>query len=513
MTRNPYVSIAKQWFEQWRSVLAIVFIVNLAAYAIYITHMTYSVDDYDTIFQPSNTIVSGRWVIDFIHNVVFQKNLMPMLMPILCIAVLILTGLGLCRFWKIDNKIVAGMVISLWSIHPFFFEAYNFRFAAFSFALGYGLATAALLAAERGKRGMILSILLFYLTLSTYQPIIGFAAAAAMVQILLECVRNRFSKEAIRFCVRRSIQYLLVAVGSVVLYLVLTRIIFAVFDVEVNVRFSGSLIQTKELLFEKTGWIFIMLMVRLLPISEYIMPLQVKIAIFSVYVLGTVCIIQGRSRWAYMPVVLVWLVLIPLAAIAPMLPLRLSMSDLPWRVCLGLAVFMIGLFVLTQESPSRWIRKTGFALSVFLLVMFVLAGNKVFYQHYLSNQKDARTAMQMLTRLQQQEDYRPGMPLAVVGRLQSDSFSKDGKTTWQIIQEYTKHCSTRRYSLAQSAFETDWSKYSFLLDYSGLELRRCSSEQMEQARQVAQTRSAWPEPSSVFIQDNIAVIVLSQSDQ
>lgn len=499
----------KSWYNEWKGVIWIAAAVNAAAYAAYITQETYATDDYIAFFRPSIGITCGRWLIDVIHTFVFQKNLMPSFMPFLCIAASIGTGLALCGCWKIQNKTTAAFVILLWSVHPYFFDTYQFRFSAFPYALCYTLAVAALLSYRRRLRGSVFAVVLLVLSLSIYQIAISVVAAIVMTGALMNCVRDKFSNESLRKEMSGFIRFCLIAVISAAIYWLLMQIIFSVVEVDVNSRLTGQLVNTKNELVEKTGWTFIMLAVRLLPVPEYILPLGAKLAMFVLYLLGLGCIIRKRRGWLSAAAAAVWLMLISLTAIAPVLPLTLAVSDLPWRICLGLAAMGIGLFVLTQES-SQGIKKTGLVLAAVLLMIFVVTGNRVFYRQHLVHQKDCVMASQMACRLQGQQGYFVDMPLAIVGRVHEEGFSRKGKDNWEIVKAYIRHCSMRTYSFNVSAFETDWSKYAFLLNYMDLDFKQCFASQLQQAEQWAQGRKPWPDPSSVFIQEGVAVIVLSK---
>jgi hypothetical protein len=115
----------------------------------------------------------------------------------------------------------------------------------------------------------------------------------------------------------------------------------------------------------------------------------------------------------------------------------------------------------------------------------------------------------LIAKIQSQENYQPGMELAIVGRRETEQFTKAGKGYYEIFREYTRHCSQRKYSLTASVFETDWSKYVFLLGYLDLELKQSSPQRERLARTLAAGRKPWPDPSSVFIQDGMVIVVLS----
>ncbi|MBN2102592.1 glucosyltransferase domain-containing protein, partial [bacterium] len=236
----------RQWlyeeYLKWRYVFLVSFGLNLAAYIGYIVHVTYAVDDYGAIFCTSKTIVSGRWVIDFIHDIVCQKNLIPTIVPLICMVLYILTGIGLCKLWKIKKNSLAVLIVSLFSTYPYLLDVYNVRFAALSLALAFFIVIIAVSFSTIGFASSVFSIILFYLSLSTYQPVLGFAIAAIMVQLLLIAIRENFSIESIRRCLRLLARYMAVLIVSVVVYLILTKLIFILFDVPVNSRIQEGFI-------------------------------------------------------------------------------------------------------------------------------------------------------------------------------------------------------------------------------------------------------------------------------
>jgi hypothetical protein len=494
-------------YQEWKNVFIGCFILNVCAYGIYITNMTYSIDDYGYIFTKLHIITSGRWLADFIYNVIFQASYMPVLSPLFCIACYLLTGIGLCKLWDIREKKTCLLVIALWSLHPYLLDTYNFRIAAVNLAVVYVLAVGALLLGTKGRRGFLLSVILFYGALSIYQAVISFALSAIMIQVLVACVRGGVSSTAIRISIKRAGFCLFMLCISVVLYFVLTKAMFLFLNLQPSSRLEAGFISTLDQFQVKLSWLALTLAVRVLPIQEFVLPLAGKLVLFTIFVLGVVSAIKESKTWMSAALVGVWILFIPLAAVSFTIPL--VTSDLPWRVCMGLVVFSAGMFAVTQESCSMTIRRMGLALGVFLVGYFVLNNNTIFYKQYLCNQKDFVMGGRLIAKIQSLDNYQPGIELAVVGIRQTEFFTKEGKGYLEIAREYVKYSSQRKYSLTASAFETDWSKYAFLLDYLNLELKKSNPEKESLARTLSAGRKPWPDPSSVFIQDGMVIVVLS----
>ena len=502
--------LAIKEYHEWKNVFWTSIALNLLAYLGFIVHFTYAVDDYGYFFSEVNHIAHGRWLAGFIYNILLQKSLLPTLSPIIAILFFVLTGIGLCKLWNVNQKTSLPVVL-LWSLHPYLLDTYNFKIATVNCAVTYLIATAALFFATKGKRDFIFSIGLLYLALSIYQVAMGFVIAVVMMQVLLMCFRENFSAASIREGGKLFLRYMILFAVSVAVYLVITKLIFMFSDVEVNSRLEAGFISNMEQFKAKLCVVATVLFVRLGPIKEFILPFTGKLAIFAVYLCAILTLMKRTHKLNVIGAVLVWLALIPLGAISFSLPLE-DLS-LPWRVCMGLVVFFAGMAALTQESDSLLIRQTGLALSSFLIICFIFNNNTILYKQHLTNQNDFIMGNRIIAKIQSLDGYQPGMALAIVGRIQKENFSKEGKGNSEIVRDYIKHSSVRRYSLARSAFETDWSKYSFLLNYMNLELKPCDSEKLDQVRRLCTDRNPWPDPSSVFIENKTVVLILSQSDE
>lgn len=508
--RSKITAFQNVFLEEWRAWKKVFFVclaINLLAYGFYITHVTYSVDDYGTIFSTANTMVSGRWVIEFIHNIACQTSLAPTLIGICCVALFTLTGIGVCRLWGIRGN-ACIMVIALWSTHPYLLDVYSFRFNVLSSGIGYFLSVAALWASTKKMNGLFLSVILYYVVLSIYQTILGFTIAVIMLQFLFICLKNSFSREAIKSCLKLSVKYALMLLGAIIMYLVLTKVIFVVFDVPVNPRMKAGFINSFGRLLAKMGWISTILVVRLLPIKEYVLPIISKWLIVMIFITAAISLVVKINKKSFILPALLWVCLIPFGAVSFMIPLE--NSGLPWRTCMGLVVFIAGMFALTQESHSVIIRRTGFIAGYILIVNFIFINNTMTYKQYLQYQKDTFMGNRIIAKIQSLDQYHPGMKLAIVGTTdKSPKRSKTEKYTWNSLKQSIQYESHKRSSITRGAFETSWSKYAFLLNYMDLELQRAERERVQKARTISMTRKPWPDPSSVFIDDDMVVLILS----
>lgn len=496
--------LASEW-QEWKRAFAVSLLINILTYGLCIFHITYAVDDYSHIFDQINVLANGRWVVNFFHNIVFQTSFMPVLAPVLCILCNILTGIGICKLWSIKGT-TSLIVIILWSCHPYLLDIYNFRIIALPFSIGYLLGIIALHLAIQTKTKLMLSILLLYIALSTYQPILGVLIAVFMVQLFLITAREDFSVQSINKTKKLFVRYCLVIGLSVIVYILITKQINTAFDVGVNSRIRMGFISNFEELKAKLCVVGAILLVRLGPIKEFILPFAGKLVIFVISLLAMWEIIQKKIPLLKRLLALVWICLTPLGAIS--FVLILETLAMPWRICLGFVIFGAGLFVICQESNSPFVRKTSFYLGIFLVIYFIANNNTQLYKQILTNQRDFVTGTRILAKIQSLDEYKPGMELVIINHISQKKFSREGKDEFEIFREYIKHCSTRQYSLATSALATEWSKYPFFLEYLELELKQVSQYNFQKALKAAKDVEPWPDQSSVFIVDDVVVVKL-----
>ena len=496
--------LLNEW-KEWKNIIFICLAVNIVTYGLYIFNMTYAVDDYMHIFKPVNVMISGRWCVDFFHNTICQTSYLPVLGPLLCIFCNILVGIGLCKLWSTQGR-VSLVVVLLWSCHPYLMDIYNFRIIAPIFSIGFLVSIVAMHVAIQGKSGFIVSILLMYLCLSIYQPVLGVVVAAMMIQVLLGVLRESFSKESFKQGCVLFLRYVLMLCFSVAVYLVVTKLINAAFDINVSSRFETCFTSTFEQIKAKICVTMVMLIVRLGPIREFVLPFVGKLAIFIITLLSVLEIIKRKTSFAKRLAMLVWVCLIPFGAVS--FYLLLMTLEVPWRICMGFVVFWTGMFVVCQESRYTFIRNTSFVLSVFLVVFFAVNNNTLQYKQMLTNQNDFVMGNRIMCRMQSLDGYKPNMELAIVGRVEREIFSQKGKSDYEIFKEYLNHSQTRRYSLAASVFESDWGLYSYFFNYLNLELKMASKDSFLKAVKTSQEIEPWPNPSSVFIIDNTVVVKL-----
>jgi hypothetical protein len=143
------------------------------------------------------------------------------------------------------------------------------------------------------------------------------------------------------------------------------------------------------------------------------------------------------------------------------------------------------------------------------LAGFCVQDNALFFRQYLRTQQDISLATRIATRLESQPDFRPDLPLVIIGDIETVDFHKENKSNREIVVEYLRYCSLRSYSVGRSAFAAPWSKYHIFFNFLEFPARWPTAKQQTLAQELAAGCEPFPAPDSVFIHDDLAVVVLS----
>ncbi len=479
----------EMWFlRRWRET-AISVGFSVLALGIYVFSMSYSSDDYALLLQRFPIRASGRWGFHIIYNYLCMHNYLPVLSSFVGITGMALAGFELTRLWRIRSFSCRIILILLFSLYPYNLEMYVFRIVSLAFPWSYYLALVSL----NQKKGWLRAMLLC-LSLGIYQPALGTAMCAWGMSFLI-CAQNRhFHINKSDLC--NHLRGWLWIVLGVVLYGIILKL--TLIGVESNSRVD-SFFHWKDPL-RNICYILFILFIRLSFIPEYVIPLMPKIGIFLIVLMGSgILVWKSRCRW--------WVILLligaPVLAIIHTLPL--AEISVPWRVSLGLIIFVLGLWTILWNQYHT--KKMSLILGGFLIPVFMIVDNARMYEHHLQDQADQAMANRMAARMESLPDYRKGLKLVIIGDY-SEHFKKfDGDICAEKIQDKICEQMQRKFSFG-TVFGTRWGKYGILLNFLKLPMQKGTPRDETGVLSQCSGRQPWPAPSSVFIKEDKVIIIL-----
>jgi hypothetical protein len=125
---------------------------------------------------------------------------------------------------------------------------------------------------------------------------------------------------------------------------------------------------------------------------------------------------------------------------------------------------------------------------------------------FVQNEIDRATTLSIADRLRSDPDYRPDLPLAIVGQLPQDvanplarsfPFVREGQI-WGYVTQY-------------SAYATAWSRERLLGPF--LSFTYPTEADIRIANEYALSASCWPAPSSARVVHDVMVVVLERTDK
>ena len=103
-----------------------------------------------------------------------------------------------------------------------------------------------------------------------------------------------------------------------------------------------------------------------------------------------------------------------------------------------------------------------------------------------------------------QEEFKKGLPLVIFGTIECEELP-----FWSWFRfKYKYDRKNLNVSVLNSAFSKDWSKHRIF--YLFFNFRMPNDKEIEKAKVYAKGRQNWPHDNSVFIKDDIMVVILKK---
>lgn len=210
--------------------LAIVLIVHAVKIINYLpTHDSM----YGLSLSYTEMIDQGRWLGPLISNFLTTKYDLQWVEGIFIALFIALTIHFILEIFPLKNKRAEIIAISLFAVFPSttaFFQ-YEFWFAATTFALLLSTLTIYIVLNVSNKGGLLIAVILLTVSLGIYQQFIAFSASMILFWASSSLIlKNKNFKEVLNYMARFAI----VAVCSLLLYWCITKIVLAVFNIEIT---------------------------------------------------------------------------------------------------------------------------------------------------------------------------------------------------------------------------------------------------------------------------------------
>ena len=408
-----------QKHEKYAFIAAI--ITAFVAYGYRITNNFLTYDSMWNLYSDQNMISSGRQFLMYACKISSDYNL-PWLNGLLAFFYLALTSIVLVRLFDIKSNAAAALVGAVVASFPSVSNVFAYAFTVDGYMLAFLLATVAVYLASKYKFGFIPAAVLVCFSTGIYQAYFAYAMVLIIAVVLLDVIwEDDFKK--ILFGILR---YGITVVGGYALYLISLKIMLSVQGESLS-GYQGS----DKVISGASIDIIAGIKTAYRSFKEFAMYQNVltttwpmKIAFVGIALLcafGVIYAFVGKKRYkGWYRIVLCVL----LAAVTPVCATIFAVLSpetfihnlirIPWVVFFILAI-VIGEKAFTEVKWHKCLVNTGCVLMVVLVFQFALVSNIVGFNMNERYEKTYAMCVRIIDKLENQEGYRHGMKVAILG--------------------------------------------------------------------------------------------------
>jgi hypothetical protein len=524
MQQSLKVEMTSDFYQSFRSEIQLFVIglaISLVAKGVALFPFSRSVDSYPKLVAMSNNVSEAGGAF---HEFIAQGRLGQLalikalsylgivgpggntLYVFLALCCYVATGILLCRFWHIESRVLQICVVGIFAIHPYHAEIFTFREATLCAGLAVLLGIVGLLVAGRGLFHWTPGWAMMMISMSLYQIAFNYIVIALIVFWILELSRSGESRMPMRFpsCFRNHIPQDVMPrasaiVAALVGYFSVYKLSFLV-DAQAssnNEAPRGAMLSLSH--FHDRVYDVKHTLLHMFAVPEPLMPKVTKllIALIAMLAIGVLACKSlrkaGFGGYIELAVICALLSAALLSIMGVLIPL--AVWFVPDRTLSGVSVLVAGLFAIVFMNGGIWTRRFAVAIATVLLFSFAGVNNVVLSEQLRVNSRDVETAVRMITRLESNPTFSTANKLAVIGNKH---------------QYPLRFLTARRGSdVSASAFSQPWSKANLLREVSGYDFVVPSRQDLARAEDYCRDSRPWPDPTSVTVLDDIAVICIS----
>jgi hypothetical protein len=468
---------------------------------------TYAVDDYRAIIDGFGSvsgalIAEGRfgtyWLSKLFEIVGYDPMRAPFITILASIFLSVWTANAVLRLWSYElSDTLRVMLLVIVAAHPYTSEILTFRNIAIYHLLAFALAGAAILISRLSFWGVLVSSLVFAVSLTFYQVPLNYISIFICFDLALRAIRHfvQGNDVPVTYSMRdRSFHARLLTflVGFTLYWISLKISTHGLpphpFSVMIDLDQIPNRLQTYglELLYGHfvTG-------------SAYASALVPRAILFIPLMLVAAAVLElamrPKNRVGSALAIVVALAA-PVAAGFAMLGISLLFTVLwlPPRVLADIGLVWAGVAVVAI-SVRRMIPPQVFAVALGLVVFtFVVRDNQIFVDQARVGTRDHNLALRLISKLEEQPNFSAMKAIAVVGkRLDTGA-----------------PIPTAMHGFNDSNFEYQWAIAPMLTELSGIPIRPAYQPELADAQAYCKERVPWPAAESVLIRGELAIVCL-----
>ncbi|MDL2310932.1 glucosyltransferase domain-containing protein [Peptostreptococcaceae bacterium OttesenSCG-928-C18] len=202
------------------------FIMGLLTHMYIYTNNFVNQDGINSFFKAKDTFISGRWFLEPMGRL-FSNMSLPWLNGVVAMASLGIITCVIVNICNVKSKISIILISLVTVTFPSITAINIYIFVADAYIIALMFAALSVYLADKGKIGIIASIVLLTLSIGTYQINLFFAISLYTFKILRLILENKNFKDMLK----KLAKYITIVVISFIVYFIATKIINRVFDI------------------------------------------------------------------------------------------------------------------------------------------------------------------------------------------------------------------------------------------------------------------------------------------
>lgn len=492
--------------DEWRSfMLALVLVAVARAQVAF--DFTYAADDYRAIVagfgSVSGALVKegrfGTYLLSKVFEAVgFDPVRAPFITVLASIFLAVWSANAVLRLWSHDvPRTLRVMLLVIIAAHPYTTEILGFRNIAIYHLLAFALAVAAIVISRLNFWGLLVSSVMFAMSLTMYQVPLSYVSIVICFDVALRAIRHFTQGEAVptAYSLRDRSFYarmVTVAVGFSLYFVGLKITTHGVpphpFSVPISLSQVPERLRTYGL---------DLLYGHFVSGTAYARPLVTRPILFIPLLLVATAVIElvvcARDRSQSLLAAAVALVAPVLAGFAMLgIPLFFTVLWLPPRVLATIGLVWAGVAIIAI-SVRRLIPQQVFVVLLGLVTFsFIAQNNQIFIDQARVATRDHNLAIRVLSKLEEQPNFSDMKAIASVGRRLDTGAPMP----------------TATHGFNDSNWEYQWVIAPMLTELSGYPMRPAYQPEIDEAEAYCKEHGHWPAAESVVIRGELAIICL-----
>jgi hypothetical protein len=419
---------------------------------------------------------------------------------------MVVFGLSLRQLWIPGSSSVYGIITALiFSLYPGLNNHWQYQIVHPSMTVFYSLSAFALISYNKGGWRTFFSIVSIGLALG-YQIMFSLLLVAILVFLIARVNQFIFlpSSNALRDSSERrpSLVSALAPVGGLaacflagtLAYYLSSRLAISISGADLSSRTNLAGLEDIP---AKTSQLIAHLKQLVYGRGDPSIPANVKLiqsALLSLVVgLSVLAVIRKTRNWA---ITFAYLLAVALSVLAAAIAIRIPTIFFEYsaensRVLMGASVFWSGIFALSCTIGTVPLKQIGLAIGAILASAYAIITNSVASDFVRINQRELLVGSRIMERLSITPGFEQLKTVVVIGG--SNSMLMDLRGRDQIWTTLSSSMAT-----------------GLLREASGIQIKKPSPPDIENARRVSRAMTVWPSPGSTAIVGDLGVVVLGK---